>query len=189
MIHIFLHSTVKFCDSRSLAQILYGTKLFDDPVDRRFIGTHNRAYLYCSRRLLQRHQHVSVRSTRLISLTQLKQANFTGQSYKVGTVLSLHWDNRTYFTFVKVSTAFFATSSNVVPIDVLWFIDAEVSTTKTNITMFVGQLLYIDLWVYIRRNFFRLRERWQKLSLIIMAPVLELLRGAAQAPPRCDRTT
>lgn len=43
-----------------------------------------------------------------------------------------------FVTFVKVSTAFFATSSNVVPIDVLWFMDAEVSTTKTNITIFEG---------------------------------------------------
>lgn len=178
-----------FWVSRSLIALYHGGFVPDDPVDRRSIGAYNRAYLYCSRRLLQRHQHVSVRSTRLISLTQLNQANFTDQSCKVGTVLSLHWDNRTYVTFVKVSTAFFATSSNVVPIDVLWFIDAEVSTTKTNITMFVGQLLYIDLWVYIRRNFLRLRERWQKLSSTFMTPVLELLRGAAKAPPRCDGTT
>lgn len=42
---------------------------------------------------------------------------------------------------------FFVMLSNVVFIDVFWFIDVEVLIMKINIIMFLVEFLYIDLWV------------------------------------------
>ena len=90
----FYTAMLYFCDFPVLTGAERGTKLANDLADRSFIAAHNRAYLYSSRRFLQRHQHVSVCSTRLISLTQLNQTNFTGQTNKMTLVLSLQFENR-----------------------------------------------------------------------------------------------
>lgn len=80
-----------------------------------------------------------------------------------------------------------ATSSKVVPREVLWFIEAEVSTTKTKFTIVFGEGLCVVLGGYFDLKRFGLREREHVLSPFIMAPYLELLWGAANfsTPPRC----